>query len=214
MRPFNQSLVVYIIWLLLIGAAGFAGYEQQWDALFVTILTFALTFAPIQFQRFYNVKIPVLFTSAIIVFTYSTLFLGEIADFYERLWWWDVFMHGGAAIGFGLIGFIAILMLFRDNKYAAPPIALSWFAFCFAMTLGVIWEIFEFGMDELFGLNMQKSGLADTMYDLIVDTVGAFLGAAAGFFYLKGRWFGGLAGMIDEFVKTNRDLFDRETDDT
>jgi len=210
LRQFNQSLVVYVIWVLLIGAAAFAVYLQQWDTLFVTTLTFALTFAPLIFQRFYHVKIPVFFTSAIIVFTYSTLFLGEIGNFYERLWWWDVLLHGGAAVGFGLIGFIIILMLFRGNKYAAPPIALAWFAFCYAMTLGVLWEIFEFGMDALFGLNMQKSGLADTMYDLIVDTFGAFVGATAGFFYLKGRWFGGLAGLINEFVKTNHELFDKD----
>ncbi len=210
MRPFNQSLVVYVIWLLLLGGGAFAIYERQWETLFVTILTFALTFAPLQFQRFYHVKIPVFFTSAIIVFTYSALFLGEIGNFYERVWWWDILLHGGAAIGFGLIGFIMILMLFRGDKYAAPPIALAWFAFCFAMTIGVLWEVFEFGMDALFGLNMQKSGLADTMYDLIVDTFGAFVGASAGFFYLKGRWFGGLAGMINEFVETNQDLFDKD----
>ena len=210
MRPFDQNIVVYVIWLLLIGAAGLAVFEQQWESLFVTVLTFALTFTPIVFSRFYHVRIPVFFTSAIIVFTYFTLFLGEIGNFYERLWWWDIFLHGGAAVGFGLIGFIIILMLFRGNKYAAPPIALAWFAFCYAMTLGVLWEIFEFGMDTLFGLNMQKSGLADTMYDLIVNTFGAFVGAAAGFFYLKGRWFGGLAGMISEFVETNHELFDKD----
>lgn len=210
MRPFDQNIVVYVIWLLLIGAAGLAVFEQQWESLFVTVLTFALTFTPIVFSRFYHVRIPVFFTSAIIVFTYFTLFLGEIGNFYERLWWWDIFLHGGAAVGFGLIGFIIILMLFRGNKYAAPPIALAWFAFCYAMTLGVLWEIFEFGMDTLFGLNMQKSGLADTMYDLIVNTFGAFVGAAAGFFYLKGRWFGGLAGMISEFVETNHELFDED----
>jgi hypothetical protein len=78
------------------------------------------------------------------------------------------------------------------------------------MTIGVLWEVFEFGMDELFGLNMQKSGLADTMYDLIVDIFGAFLGAAGGFFYLKGRWFGGLAKLIHQFVETNQELFDED----
>lgn len=207
MRPFGQSLVVYIIWLLLLGGAGWAVYEQQWDSLFVTVLTFALTFVPIQFQRFYHIRIPVVFTSAIIVFTYATLFLGEIGNFYERLWWWDVFLHGGAAIGFGLIGFIFMFMLFGGDKYAAPPIAIAWFAFCFSMTLGVIWEIFEFAVDQMFNANMQKSGLTDTMYDLIVDAFGATVGATAGWFYLKGRWFGGLAALIDEFVKTNRKLF-------
>ena len=208
MRPFGQSLVVYIIWVLLIGGAGWAIYGQLWDSLFVTVLTFVLTLVPLQFQRFYQVHIPVFFTSAIIVFTYMTLFLGEVGDFYERLWWWDVMMHGGAAVGFGLIGFIIILMLFKGNAYAAPPIALAWFAFCFAITIGSIWEVFEFGMDQVFGLNMQKSGLADTMYDLMINGFGAFVGAASGFFYLKGRWFGGLARLINQFVETNKDLFD------
>ena len=211
MRPFKQNFVVYLIWLLLLGAAGWAVFEQLWDSLFVILLTVALTFVPILFARFYHIRIPVFFTSAIIVFTYATLFLGEVGNFYERLWWWDVFLHGGAAIGFGLIGFTIILMMFRGNKYAAPPIALAWFAFCYAITLGALWEIFEFGMDQIFGLNMQKSGLADTMYDLIINTVGALIGSTAGFFYLKGRWFGGLAGMIDEFVKSNHDLFDDDS---
>ena len=210
MKPFDQNAVIIIIWILLLGGAGFAVYGQQWESLFVIMLTFALTFLPTLFQRFYHIQIPVFFTSAIIVFTYATLFLGEVGDFYERLWWWDLFLHGGAAIGFGLIGFTIILMLFRGNKYAAPPMALAWFAFCYAMTIGVLWEIFEFGMDELFGLNMQKSGLADTMYDLIVDTFGAFVGSAAGYFYLKGRWFGGLTSLIHQFVETNHELFDED----
>lgn len=210
MRPFNQSLVVYVIWALLFGGAGLAIYQQQWNALMVTVLTFALTFAPMQFQRFYHVKIPVFFTSAIIVFTYFTLFLGEIGNFYERLWWWDVLLHGGSAIGFGLIGFIFIFMLFGGDKYAAPPVAIAWFAFSFAMTLGILWEVFEFGVDQLFGANMQKSGLADTMYDLIVDAFGAGVGAMAGFFYLKGWWFGGLAALINEFVESNKDLFTKD----
>lgn len=210
MRPFGQSLVINLIWLLLIGGAVWTIYEQLWPSLFVIILTFLLTLAPLQFQRFYHIRIPVFFTSAIIVFTYMTLFLGEVGDFYERLWWWDVFMHGGAAVGFGLIGFIIIMMTFKGNAYAAPPIALSWFAFCYAITIGTLWEVFEFGMDELFGLNMQKSGLADTMYDLMVNGIGALVGSAAGFFYLKGRWFGGLSGMIDEFVKTNSTLFEHD----
>jgi len=213
LHPQRQNFVIYIIWVLLLGGAAFAIYEQQWDSLFVTVLTFALTFVPQQFQRFYHIQIPVFFTSAIVVFTYATLFMGEVGDFYERYWWWDVFLHGGSAVGFGLIGFIIIFMLFKGDKYAAPPIAIAWFAFCYGITIGVIWEIFEFGMDVTFGMNMQKSGLADTMYDLMVNAVGAAIGAAAGFFYLKGRWFGGLAALINEFVESNKGLFDRSDDD-
>ncbi|WP_456390486.1 hypothetical protein [Profundibacter sp.] len=65
-------------------------------------------------------------------------------------------------------------------------------------------------MDQLFGLAMQKSGLMDTMWDLIVDIIGAAIGAASGFGYLKGREHRGLPGMIGEFVAKNRRLFRRK----
>jgi hypothetical protein len=204
--------VAIVIRTLLIGAALFAVYEASWISLFVAIVTFVLTFAPQMFEQYYQVRVPVSFTSAIIVFTYATLFLGEVGDFYERYWWWDVALHAGAAIGLGLMGFVFIFILFKGDKYAAPPWAMAWFAFCFALSLGVIWEYFEFGMDQIFGTNMQKSGLIDTMYDLIVDGFGAGLGALAGFFYLKGQKFGGLAALIDEFVRTNRRLFGKNKD--
>ncbi len=212
MREFRQNIIIYIIWALLLGGAAWAIYEQHWASLLVTILTFTLTFAPMQFQRFYHIKIPIVFTSAIIIFTYFTLFLGEVGGFYERLWWWDVFLHAGAAIGFGLIGFLFMFMLFGGDKFAAPPIAIVWFAFCFGMTIGVLWEVFEFIIDQIFATNMQKSGLVDTMYDLIVDALGAMLGSMAGYFYLKGRWFGGLAKLIDQFVRENRKLFKKNKD--
>jgi hypothetical protein len=70
-----------------------------------------------------------------------------------------------------------------------------------------MWEIFEFAMDQAFGLNMQKSGLPDTMLDLIVDTLGAGIGALAGFFYLKRLELGGLTGVLQEFIQKNRRFF-------
>ncbi len=105
-----------------------------------------------------------------------------------------------------------MFMLFGGDKFAAPPIAIVWFAFCFGMTIGVLWEVFEFVIDQIFATNMQKSGLVDTMYDLIVDALGAALGSMAGYFYLKGRWFGGLAKLIDQFVRENHKLFKKNKD--
>ena len=62
---------------------------------------------------------------------------------------------------------------------------LALFSFSFAIAIGVVWEIFEFFMDISFGLNMQKSGLIDTMGDLIVDSLGALLASGIGYFYLR-----------------------------
>jgi len=86
---------------------------------------------------------------------------------------------------------------------------MAFFAFCFAMTIGALWEVFEFGMDQMFGMNMQKTGLDDTMGDLIVNTLGAAIGAASGFAYLKGQARGGVQQMIDEFVQRNPRFFKR-----
>jgi len=176
----------------------------------VGLAALALSLVPVFSVERFHIHLPVSFFVSIDVFIFATIFLGEALDFYERYWWWDIALHGGSAIGFGLLGFLFIFMLFEGNRYAAPPAAVSFFAFCFAVAIGSSWEIFEFGMDQIFGLNMQKSGLVDTMSDLIVDAVGATLGALAGFFYLKGLEFGGLSGMIGEFIRLNRQFFRKD----
>ena len=75
-------------------------------------------------------------------------------------------------------------MLYQDKKFKASPILIVIFGFSFAVAIGSIWEIFEFTMDSILGFNMQKSGLIDTMSDLIVDAIGAAVAAFVGYFYL------------------------------
>ncbi|WP_242601748.1 hypothetical protein [Thalassovita autumnalis] len=170
--------------------------------------------APLFVARWAEVVVPPSFILAIVLFVGGTLFLGETFDFYETFWWWDIAMHGGSAVGFGLIGFVLVFMMFQGNAFAAPPIAMAFFAFCFAMTIGAFWEIFEFAMDQMFGLNMQKSGLMDTMGDLIVDAIGAFIGASAGWLYLKYLTHDGprhgLPAVIAEFIAKNPRFFSRK----
>jgi len=205
----DQTWLARAIWLALAGVVVFALVELRLELAFVALGTLALSFAPVVVARWTDVHVPPSFIAALAIFVGATLFLGEVYDFYERFWWWDMVMHGASAIGFGLIGFVLVFMMFQGDRYAAPPIAVSFFAFCFAMTIGTVWEIFEFFMDQSFGFNMQKSGLMDTMGDLIVNAVGALTGAATGFFYLKGQAKGGLAVLIDEFVRTNPRYFRR-----
>ncbi len=81
--------------------------------------------------------------------------------------------------------------------------------FCFAVASGAIWEIFEFLMDQFFGLNMQKSGLMDTMTDLIMDSLGAFLASAFGYIYLINKK-SKLTVSINSFIKSNPSLFKKK----
>lgn len=193
--------------MILLLAAVIGVFTERWSVVFVSITAFGLTLLPSVFVSRFQIKLPTSFLAAISLFIFATLFLGEVFDFYERFWWWDVLLHGGSAMGFGLIGFLFVFYLFEGDKFAAPPIAVAFVAFCFAITIGTSWEIFEYVMDVAFGLNMQKSGLDDTMGDLMVDALGATIGGGAGFFYLKGRETGGLSGIIAEFTALNRRLF-------
>lgn len=205
----DQTWLARIIWGLLALFALDALFQGNWPLVFVSLATLALSLVPLFAARWAEIVVPPSFIAAIVVFVGGTLFLGEVFDFYNRFWWWDMVMHAGSAIGFGLIGFVLVFMMFQGDRYAAPPFAVAFFAFCFALAIGAIWEIFEFGMDQIFGLNMQKSGLMDTMADLIMDFIGALIGAGAGYAYLRGRAKGGLMGLIDDFVQRNPRFFNR-----
>ncbi|SDN89260.1 hypothetical protein SAMN05216196_102458 [Lutimaribacter pacificus] len=205
----DQTWVAKAIWALLVFFLVDALFVGNWPLAFVSVATLLLSLAPVYIGRWADVVVPPSFVAAITMFVGGTLFLGEVFDFYERFWWWDIAMHGGSAVGFGLIGFILVFMMFQGDRYAAPPLAIAFFAFCFALAIGATWEIFEFCMDQAFGLNMQKSGLMDTMGDLIVDTFGALIGAGSGWAYLKWRMRGGLSLLIDDFVRRNPRFFRR-----
>ena len=209
----SQTVLAQVIWATLSVAFVAALIEGRWSLAFIAVVTFALSLLPVLFVHRFGIALPIRFTGAIVAFIFATIFLGEAFDFYNRYWWWDIALHGGSAVGFGLMGFLFVFMLFEGDRYAAPAWALALIALSFGVMIGVIWEIFEFAMDQLFGLNMQKSGLVDTMWDLIVDVAGAGLGAMAGFLYLKGRSLGGLGRFISEFVATNRRFFRRNRRD-
>ncbi len=210
MRLFDQPWPLKLIWLALLAEAVLALATGALSVAFIALATFALTLAPLYVQRLTGVKIPAGFTFAIALFLLATLFLGEVRDFYNRFWWWDSVLHFGSAIGFGLIGTVLMLILVRGDRLSAAPSTVAFFAFCFAVMIGTVWEIFEFAVDQTLGTNMQKSGLVDTMKDLIVDCIGAFLGAFAGYAHLKGwnRWL--FTGAIRDFVDNNAHLFGRK----
>jgi len=203
------SRTTRVIWLVLIIASISGLITSNWSLATLGFVTFLLTLIPVTFRRYFSVKFPISFVSMIVVFIFATIFLGELYNFYEQFWWWDVLLHGGSAVGFGLLSFLFVFMLFEGDKYNAPPIAIAFITFSCAVAIGVIWEIFEFITDITLNLNMQKSGLSDTMWDLIVDCIGASLASWSGFLYLKGKELGGLTNLIEEFITHNKSFFSK-----
>jgi hypothetical protein len=204
--PGTSAIVLSAIRALLAVEAVVAALRGVWPAVFVTLAALVLTVLPGHLASRVGLRFPPSFLAAIAMFVLATLYLGEVYDFYNRFWWWDLALHFGSAMGFGILGFLLIFMLFQGDRYAAPPWAVGVLSFCLAMTVGTVWEMFEYAMDTLFGFNMMKSGLPDTMGDIIVNTLGAALASLAGVIYLLDR-AGRLGAPFDLFIETNRARF-------
>lgn len=202
-----QPVAVQVVWAVLLAECCLALWERQWPLAAVAATTVGLTVVPLYLSSRMRIQLPTVFLAGISLFIFATIWLGEAFDFYNRYWWWDIAMHGGSALGFGMLGFLFAFTLFEGDRFAAPAWALALIAFSFAVTIGTLWEIFEFAMDQLFGLNMQKSGLWDTMGDLIVDVLGAGVGALAGWAYLRDMAPGFARRTFEDFVQRNRRLF-------
>jgi hypothetical protein len=180
-----------------------AFFESQWALAFSSFLILLFTFLPYFFERNTRVNLPLEFEFVIVLFIYASFFLGEIYSYYTRFWWWDIVLHTSSGLALGFAGFLIVYVLYFQNKIKANPILVSVFAFCFGMAIGAVWEIFEFAMDQIFGFNMQKSGLLDTMWDLIVDAVGAFIISFVGYYYIKGRKVPLFTRFLKKFSREN-----------
>lgn len=203
----ESSPTVLVIWTLLLGAGLVALGFGRWSLAFVSFATLALSLTPPLLAARWNLTLPLPFLLFTTLFFFASIFLGEAFDFYERLWWWDLALHGSSALGFGLLGFLFVFMLFEGDRFAAPPSAIAFITFCVAMTVGAIWEVFEFTMDAHLGLNMQKSGLDDTMGDLIVNAAGASIASLTGYLYLVQNSAGLLGKGLSQFIRLNQRLY-------
>ena len=167
--------------------------EGQWQHVFLVIAVMAGTLAPELLRNRLPVEIPSEVQVLAILFVFATLFLGEVRDYYERIWWWDLALHTTAGLLMGLLGFMIVYVLNKspDVQLRMRPSFVALFAFAFALAIGSLWEIFEFAMDEIFDLTMQKpmlgdpSGLTDSMWDMIVNAAGAAVVSLVGWLYIR-----------------------------
>lgn len=190
-------------WVVLTILYGIATFE--WLIAFEAIIVLISFYIPSIIEKRLQVDLPGELEILIVFFLVASLFLGEVQNFYELFWWWDIFLHTISGIILGLAGFLILFSLYIRKRLQMSAFLLSIFAFSFALALGTVWEIFEFIMDSTFGFNMQKSGLVDTMWDLIVDALGALIVATMGYFYIKYKKspLSYFDQFLDRFIKNN-----------
>jgi len=164
--------------------------------------------------RRFHFELPVVLYTLYIIFLYCAIFLGEVRNFYYVIPFWDTILHAFSSLMLGFFGLMVISILNRDEHTVMnlSPLFVVMFAFCFAVTFNTIWEIYEFTIDSLMNLNMQKyiaadgtvfighAALLDTMKDIIVDVSGAFVAAVIGYFSIKNNryWFVPVLTVDDE----------------
>ena len=194
---------------------------QSFMNAFVSLLGFTLTFIPEATERLLKNRIR--FSSAlkcaIVLFIFGAEFLGEINNFYYHIPWWDTLLHTTSGVILAMIGFMLVHALNNSDRMTVQLslFFIALFAFTFALASGVVWEIFEYSGDRLFGMDMQKylppdgvvyehtasgmtkliyptngewsfdAGLIDTMDDIICDTLAALAVSIIGFISLKTR---------------------------
>jgi hypothetical protein len=204
----HRWLTLSLQTLLAVGIVA-AVFERQWLAAFATGLILLVTLLPLLLGKKLDVFIPPELEGLAVLFVFASLFLGEVRGYYVRFWWWDLVLHTASGLLLGILGFLLVYVLNEkpDLGIDMKPGFVALFAFMFSLGIGALWEIFEFWMDSTFGTFMQKS-LSDTMFDLIVDALGALAISVFGYVYLKTSEVDSfLERWILRFIEANPRLF-------
>lgn len=141
-------------------------FNRNFENVFLCVLVLFLFSLPSMLEKRLSIKLPDTLEIIILLFIYAAEILGEIGAYYIKHPYWDTVLHTLNGFLCAAIGFSLLDLLNRQKKVAfqLSPVYLAVVAFCFSMTVGVLWEFFEYAMDQLFFLDMQK--------DMIVHEIG------------------------------------------
>ena len=168
----KTTLTVYLVLrALVIFVLVRAALRRDFESVFMCSLTLVLMILPSFFSRKLNVELPTTLEVIILLFIFAAEILGELNSFYIRVPHWDTMLHtiNGflcAAIGFALVD---LLNESEHFSFKLSPVYLAIVAFCFSMTVGVLWEFFEYTGDRVMKLDMQKDTVITTISSVALD---------------------------------------------
>lgn len=175
LKKHNGTFVLYCLLRLIVIVIGVRMFlRRDYEAAALCLLVLTLFLMPSFLERKLNIRLPSTLEKIILLFAFAAEILGEIGLYYVRFAWWDTMLHtlNGflcAAIGFAMVD---ILNENPRTKFQLSPLYMAVVAFCFSMTVGVLWEFFEFGMDRLLLVDMQKDTVIHTISSVLLDPNG------------------------------------------
>ena len=168
----KTTLIVYLILrALIIFALVRAVLRGDYESVFLCTLSLVLLLMPSILQRKLDITLPGAMEIIILLFIFAAEILGELASFYVRVPNWDTMLHTVNGFLCAAIGFALVDMLNRNERFSfeLSPVYLAIVAFCFSMTVGVLWEFFEFAADRFIGLDMQKDTVVKAIGSVALD---------------------------------------------
>lgn len=168
----RATTIVYILLrVIVILALVSAVLRGVWESVFICVLTLLLFTLPAFVEKRFRVELPDTLQIVILFFIFATQILGELEAWYVRYTGWDTLMHTTNGFLCAAVGFCLVDLLNRSERVgiSLSPLYLSIVAFCFSMTVGVLWEFFEFSMDFFLLQDMQKDTVIHTISSVALD---------------------------------------------
>lgn len=146
-------------------------FLHEWESVFICVLTLFLFVLPSIASSILKITLPSVLEIIILLFIFSAEILGELNSFYIRIPHWDTMLHTINGFCCAAVGFALVDMLNRNKKFSLKlsPLYLAIAAFCFSMTIGVLWEVFEYSADTFFGKDMQKDTVVSAINSTMLD---------------------------------------------
>ena len=167
-------LLYAVLRILVIGIMIAQFFNGNYQNVFLCILTLILFMVPSFIEVNFKRDIPDALEMIVLLFIFAAEILGEIRAYYIAFPYWDMMLHTINGFLAAAIGFSMVELLNREERFLfkLSPAFLAVVAFCFSMTIGVVWEFFEWGMDMFFGLDMQKDTILHTLNSVLLDPAG------------------------------------------
>ena len=172
LREHKSSFIVfYTLRLLVLVVLVRQLFLRNYEGAFFCVLTILLLYAPSWLQVKLRIELPPPLEITILCFIFAAEILGEVNAFYVNVPNWDTMLHTLNGFLAAAVGFSMVLLLNDDERltFDLSPFFLALVAFCFSMTIGVLWEFFEFGMDYFFHTDMQKDTVVNAIYTVALD---------------------------------------------
>ncbi len=163
--------VYCVVRLIVIVSLVAAILRRDFESAFTCVLVLVLFLVPLFLERSFAIQLPSTLEIIILLFIFAAEILGELQCYFIQYPNWDTMLHTTSGFLCAAVGFSLIDILNRDSriKFNLSPVYVAIVAFCFSMTIGVLWEFFEFGADRLLHLDMQKDTVVHTITSVSLD---------------------------------------------